>query len=131
MAYRVRLGDVGPERFVYSERSGRWHTPVDIGDRTFHHFVLGHLDGRPVHAPLDGIVRGIVRDGLHVPEGVKLIEIDPRGRDAKWIGIDDRGRGIAVATVKAIQLKLRQPAVWNSFGTSLATFGEQELRSVV
>lgn len=103
-----KLGGVGSERFIYSDRPGRWHTPVDIGSRAFSRFVLGHLDGRPVNAPLDGIVRGIVRDGLQVPAGVKLAEIDPRGREARWTGIDDRGRNIAEATVKAIRIKLRR-----------------------
>lgn len=115
-----RLGGVGPERFVYSDRAGRWHTPVDIGFRTFSRFVLGHLDGRPVCAPLDGTVRGIVRDGLQVPEGVKIVEIDPRGREAKWTGIDDRGRGIAEASVKAIRIKLQQLATSKAFDATFA-----------
>ncbi|MCK9915713.1 hypothetical protein MXD81_41800 [Microbacteriaceae bacterium K1510] len=100
-----QLGDFGAERFVYSDTAGLWHAPVDIGTRVFKNFVVGHLDGRPIHAPLDGIIRGIVRDGLSVPAGVKLLEIDPRGRQASWTGIDARGRDIAEATVKAIRLK--------------------------
>ena len=55
-------------------------------------------------APRDGILRGIVRDGSEVPAGVKLVEIDPRGRDAQWTGTDDRGRAIASATVAAVRL---------------------------
>jgi len=115
-----RLGSVGPERFVYSDRPGLWHTPVDIGIRTFSRFVLGHLDGRPVHAPLDGTVRGIVRDGLQVPEGVKLVEIDPRGRESRWTGTDERGRGIAEATVKAVRIRLQRSATAKAFEVSLA-----------
>ncbi len=114
-----RLGGVGRERFVYSDRDGRWHTPVDIGLRVFSRFVIGHVDGRPVHAPLDGAIRGIVRDGSRVPAGVKLVEIDPRGLKAAWTGIDDRGRAIARATVKAIpmaiQIESRQSPAFNAF----------------
>lgn len=98
------LGGVGRERFVYSGRAGLWHTPVDIGMRVFKGFVLGHLDGFPIHAPIDGILRGIARDGARMPAGVKLLEIDPRGRRAKWAGMDERGRGIADAVVAAIGL---------------------------
>lgn len=96
------LGGVGRERFVYSDRDGLWHTPVDIGMRIFKGFVLGHLDGLPVHAPIDGVLRGIVRDSARTPAGVKLLEIDPRGRKAKWTGMDERGRAIGEATVAAI-----------------------------
>jgi xanthine dehydrogenase accessory factor len=106
-----RLGGIGAERFIYSDRAGRWHTALDIGARMFSRFVVGHLDGRPVRAPLGGTLRGIARDGLVVPAGVKLVEIDPRGREARWDGIDDRGRGIAAATVKAIGSMSHRPAV--------------------
>ena len=64
--------------------------------------MLGHLSGVPVLAPRDGILRGIVRDGSEVPAGVKLLEIDPRGRDAQWTGTDRRGRAIAEATAAAV-----------------------------
>jgi xanthine dehydrogenase accessory factor len=105
------LGGIGAERFVYSERQGFWRTAVDIGMRTFKAFVVGHLDGVPVRAPIDGLLRGIVRDSTAVPAGVKLLEIDARGRDARWTGIDERGRSIAEATVKAIGLHDGQPAM--------------------
>jgi xanthine dehydrogenase accessory factor len=105
------LGGVGAERFVYSDRQGHWHTRIEIGMRAFKGFVLGHLDGLPVHAPIDGMLRGIVRDSTTVPAGVKLLEIDARGRNARWTGIDDRGRAIAEATMKAIGLHVSQRAM--------------------
>ncbi|TCU69408.1 hypothetical protein EDE08_108156 [Bradyrhizobium sp. R2.2-H] len=99
------LGDVGAERFVYSPFAGRWHTPVEIGTRVYRDLVLGHLSGIPVLAPRDGILRGIARDGSEVPAGVKLLEIDPRGRHAQWTGTDQRGRAIANATTAAVKLQ--------------------------
>lgn len=102
-----RLGGVGRERFVYSAAAGRWRSAVEIGRRVFVGFPVGHLDGVPVPAPMDGILRGAVRDGLEVPAGVKLIEIDPRGRQARWTGLDDRPRRIAEATLAAIDLRAR------------------------
>jgi xanthine dehydrogenase accessory factor len=104
------LGGVGAERFVYSDQMGHWHTPVEIGTRVYKGVVLGYLDRLAVRAPIDGVVRGIVRDGLDVPAYVKLLEIDPRGRDAAWTGIDERGSRIAQATVSAIKLKVIQLA---------------------
>jgi len=110
-----QLGGAGPERFVYADRAGRWHAPIEIGAPVACRSMLGHLDGQPVLAPLDGIVRGIVRDGLEVPPRVKLVEIDPRGCDARWSGIDERGRGIAEATVRAIKMKSTRLAMTRSF----------------
>jgi len=97
-----RLGDHAGERFVRAEFTGRWNTAIEIGTRVFKDFVVGHMGNRPVRAPFDGILRGIVRDGTEVPAGAKLLEIDSRGRRANWTSIDDRGRLIATAVADAI-----------------------------
>ena len=98
-----RLGGLGKERFVHASREGLWHTAVDIGVRVFKDFVVGRLDGLPVCAPVDGVVRGVARDGSRIPPGVKVLEIDPRGRDAQWTGIDSRSTLIARSVLKAAQ----------------------------
>jgi hypothetical protein len=99
------LGGVGRERFVYSDRNGVWRTPVDIGMWVPRNFVIGRHDGMPVVAPLDGFLRGVARDGVFAPAGCKLVEIDPRGRDACWTGTDERGLRLANACVRALALK--------------------------
>lgn len=98
------LGGVGAERFVYTPAAGRWRTALDIGARVFKGVVLGHLDGAPIAAPIDGVLRGLARDGTEMPAGVKLVEVDPRGRASKWTGIDERAHAIGEATVRAIML---------------------------
>jgi hypothetical protein len=99
------LGGVGGERFVYTDRAGIWRTPLDIGMRAFRGYAVGHLDGAPVRAPLDGILRGLARDGTTMPAGVKLLEVDGRGRRAQWTGVDARGRMIAEAVRLAIKAR--------------------------
>jgi xanthine dehydrogenase accessory factor len=105
-----RLGNHGGERFVRSEFAGCWKTAIEIGTRVFRNFVVGHLGNVAVCAPFDGILRGIVRDGTEVPAGVKLLEIDSRGRKACWTGIDSRGQLIASAVAKAVSLHLKTPS---------------------
>jgi len=100
-----RLGGCYEERFVRSENAGRWHTAIEIGTRVYKDFVIGHLGNAPVRSPFDGVLRGVVRDGIEVPAGVKLLEIDPRGRRACWSGIDPRSQLIAKAVTKAIALR--------------------------
>ncbi len=95
------IGGVGAERFVYSKTAGRWHSAVDVGTRVFKDFTVGVFDGVPIFAPMDGVLRGILRDGSDAPAGVKLLEIDPRRRPS-FAGIDERGRDIARATMNAI-----------------------------
>ncbi len=98
------LGGVGRERFVYSDRAGIWRTPLEIGMWIPKNFVVGRHGGVAIPSPMDGFVRGVVRDATLAPAGVKLLEIDPRGRAACWTGTDERGRVIAAATIQAINL---------------------------
>ena len=96
------LGEMGRERFVYSQLDGSWRTPFDVGARVRYGVTLGHHAGAPVFASMDGVPRGIARDGTFVPKGVKLLEIDMRGEAASWSSPDARGRAIAKASVAAI-----------------------------
>jgi xanthine dehydrogenase accessory factor len=114
------LGGVGEERFVYSSRPGLWHTAIDIGQRVFKGFAVGHLGGEPIAAPLDGVLRGVVRAGAQTPCGVKVLEIDPRGRAARWTGIDERSALVASAVSRAIRVKLAERAAALSPGTFMA-----------
>jgi xanthine dehydrogenase accessory factor len=100
-----RLGGSYEERFVRAEIAGRWHTAIEIGTRVFKDFVIGHIGHVPVRAPFDGALRGVVRDGTEVPAGVKLLEIDPRGRRASWSGIDPRSQLIAKSVTRAVALR--------------------------
>lgn len=105
-----RLGTAAEERFVHSDAPGRWHTAIEIGTRVFKDFHIGYLGTHSIRAPFDGMVRGVVRDGTEVPAGVKLLEIDPRGRGADWTGLDARAHVIAKAVSRALSFRSVRPA---------------------
>ena len=71
------LGGAGRERFVYAAESGAWRTNARIGDRAVSGALVGTLCGRPVYAPLSGVLRGLTRDGVTVRAAQKLVEVDP------------------------------------------------------
>lgn len=104
------LGDRRSERFIHAEVAGRWHTAIEIGTRVYKDFLIGHLGSVPVRAPFDGVVRGVARDGTEVPAGVKLLELDPRGRNANWTGLDARALIIAKAVTRALSFRKATPA---------------------
>jgi len=112
------LGGIGSERFVYAHEHGWWHTLEEIGVPVSKGCVLGRVNGMSVRAPLDGILRGIVRNGTKVSAGVKLLEVDPRGDHAQWTGIDERGRTIATATLNAIRVHAAHKAA--AYATAVA-----------
>lgn len=84
----IRLGpNFEPgERFVCSRLGGSWRAPFDVGARVRYGVMLGHHAGASGFASMDGVPRGIARDGTFVPKGVKLLEIDMRGQATRALG---------------------------------------------
>jgi len=54
-------------------------------------------------APLDGLLRGLTRDGVPVTVRTKVIEVEPRSREAEVRGIAERPRRIAEAVLSAVR----------------------------
>ena len=81
---------------------------MQIGDAVTKGQVLGRVNGEPQVAKISGKLRGIIRNGLKVPEGAKLIEIDPVNDTAVFSLIRGKIWNIGVATVGAIGLYYNQ-----------------------
>ncbi len=56
----------------------------------------------PVTAAITGILRGLVRDGLDVTQGMKVGDIDPRAAREHCFTISDKSRAIAGGVLEAI-----------------------------
>ena len=107
------IGGFSRERFVYAPLEGCWRTPFELGGRVYKGMPIGHIDRERIIAPIDGILRGIARDGTEMPEGVQLVEVDPRIYRRWQMTIEDRPRLIAEATLRALHILEAQqhPAV--------------------
>lgn len=99
------LAGYGRERFVYAPVAGLFRTALDIGAPVSEGAAIAAIDATPLHAPLTGILRGITRDNVRVPEGTKVIEVDPRGDPTSAIGIGERPRKIAAAVLQILNDK--------------------------
>ena len=73
----VPVGGLTKERIVWSPRAGIFTSNKEIGDSAVAGEVIGHVDDQPLKAPISGMLRGLIRSGVRVTEGKKLIEVDP------------------------------------------------------
>jgi xanthine dehydrogenase accessory factor len=64
---------------------------------------IAEIGSTTLTAPLDGVLRGVTRDGVPVASRTKVIEVDPRGADAEVRGISERPCRIADGVLKAIR----------------------------
>ncbi len=95
------------ERVLRAPKRGRFTTQHEIGDSVQVGDVVAQVDGQPVRAQIRGILRGLLKDGIAVEQGIKAGDIDPR-REAEYCYlISDKARAIAGGVLEAILHSLK------------------------
>lgn len=110
-------GDVAgytEERVLRSPEKGRFKAKVKIGDQVQAGELLAWIicdDSREVEvlAPISGVVRGLLQEGLSVPQNFKIGDIDPRGNREHCFTISEKARAIGGGVLEAL-LHLREKA---------------------
>ena len=90
------------DRVLRAPAAGEFRTERGIGDLVRRNDLIGEVAGHPVTAPLDGVLRGLIRPGTAVARGLKLGDIDPRGRREYCDTISDKARAIAGAALEGV-----------------------------
>ena len=101
------------DRVMHSPSEGIFHNVHKIGDIVMKGDVLSKIeeciDGKPtgrqseLHASIDGLLRGILRDGFYAKKGLKCADIDPRiSEHDNSFTISDKSRAIGNATLTAV-----------------------------
>jgi len=100
------IGGFGAERVVHAPRAGRVEARRRIGDVVEAGDCLldlvGATDRAEVRAPIRGVLRGLIRPGTEVPEGLKLADVDPRCRREHCFSVSDKARAIAGGVLEAV-----------------------------
>ena len=97
-----RVKGYGAERVLRAPAAGVFSPQRSIGELVQAGETLAFVDGIPVVAPIDGMVRGMLFSGLPVEEGMKVGDIDPRGREANCHTISDKARCVSGGVLEAI-----------------------------
>jgi xanthine dehydrogenase accessory factor len=90
------------ERLLRATKSGSFLTDKKIGDSVQAGEVIAYIDGSPVEAQIDGIIRGLLRNETAVQKGMKVGDIDPRGIKDYCFTISDKARAITGGVLEAI-----------------------------
>lgn len=89
-------------RVLRAPVAGRLRGRKEIGDRVAEGEVIAYVDETPIHAPFDGVLRGLLADGLDVPEGMKVGDVDPRGVVEHCFTISDKALAVAGGVLEAV-----------------------------
>ena len=89
-------------RVLRAPAAGLLKADVEIGDHVEEGQVIATVEGQSVITPLGGVLRGLIRPGIHVTKGLKIGDVDPRDdRDACYL-VSDKALSIGGAVLEAI-----------------------------
>lgn len=97
------------ERVLKSPADGTINTVREIGEVVNAGDIIAYVNGVEVVSKIDGIVRGLIRDGAYVTNGLKVGDIDPRTDQLKnCYTISDKARAIGGAVLEALLIELKK-----------------------
>lgn len=102
-----KIGGYDRERVIYSPAEGIQKNVKKITDIVKKGEVIAEIrtgtECVPVLATIDGVLRGLIRDGYPVTKGFKIADIDPRDLEYEdCLMISDKARCIAGGVIEAI-----------------------------
>lgn len=96
------IGGYTKERIIRASSNGKIKPVVSIGDFVKKGDIVAYVDGVEVLAQIDGIVRGMLQEGIEVFKGMKSGDIDPRCEKDHCFTISDKARSIGGGVLEAI-----------------------------
>ena len=96
------VGGESARRVLRAPAAGTFRGVRAIGDRVQEGEVVAYVDDVPVRSQLNGVVRGLLHDGLPVHKGMKVGDVDPRGIVSHCFTISEKALAIGGGVVEAI-----------------------------
>ena len=90
------------ERILRTGASGIIKNFYEIGDKVEKGDIICEVNGIKTLAEISGILRGIIREGIYVKEGLKIGDIDPRGIREYAFTISDKALSIGGGVLEGI-----------------------------
>ncbi len=101
------IGGKSGERVLRAPKEGRIEGVRKIGDWVIEGEVIVRVGDAEVRAPFDGILRGLVHDGLPVKAGMKIGDVDARVNREHCFMISDKALAIGGGVLEAILFWMR------------------------
>ena len=98
-------GEIGGQtinRLIQAPADGVFHPEKTFGDLVREGDRVANIDGIPVYAKTDGMIRGMLQDGVPVTKGLKCGDIDPRGDTVDYMTVSDKAMAIAGGALEAV-----------------------------
>ncbi|MDO4788352.1 MAG: selenium-dependent molybdenum cofactor biosynthesis protein YqeB [Johnsonella sp.] len=95
------------ERVIRAGKDGIFSSGRRIGDMVKKGELIAYSGEEPIYAAIDGVIRGLLQDGVYAKEGLKCGDIDPRGKIESCYTISDKAYAIAGGVLEAVLYLMR------------------------
>jgi xanthine dehydrogenase accessory factor len=102
------IGGFDYQRILRAPADGVIHTVKKICTRVQCGEVIAYVEDVPVISQLDGVLRGLITDGLRVRKNLKIGDVDPRCKLEYCYSISDKARAIGGGVLEAILYLLKK-----------------------
>lgn len=96
------IGGYTIERIIRANKDGIFKPVAKIGDYVEVDDIVAYVDDKPILALINGIIRGMLYEGIYVTEGMKCGDIDPRAAKEHCFTISDKSRAIGGGALEAV-----------------------------
>ena len=97
------IGGYSKERVIHSPCAGVIKHVKPLASVVNQGEVIAYIDDTPVFATITGILRGLLREGLRVPEHFKIIDIEPRMKEIdNCVTISDKARTLGGSVLQTV-----------------------------
>jgi len=96
------IGGHTVDRVLRAPVSGLFHSECKITDQVRAGDVVCSVAGKSVAAKIDGVIRGLIREGVFVSKGLKIGDVDPRGCVEYCSTVSEKSRAIGGSVLEAI-----------------------------
>jgi len=96
------IGGYTLERLITAPQAGKFRAIKQIGNIVEAGEILCFVGEAPVQGSIDGVLRGLLYDGLWVEPNMKIGDIDPRAKVEHCWSISDKARAIGGGVLEAL-----------------------------
>jgi xanthine dehydrogenase accessory factor len=90
------------ERVLRAPADGPLEARAEIGQRIEAGQVVAEVAGKPVVAPFNGVLRGLVYPGVMVQSGMKIGDLDPRNDPRYCFMVSDKSLAVGGGVLEAV-----------------------------
>ena len=96
------IGGYAGERVLRAPADGTFEPCVKIGDEVHAGAVCATVAGKPMVATIDGVVRGLLQEGVVVKQGMKSGDVDPRCHPEYITMASDKALAVGGGVLEAV-----------------------------